>query len=432
MRTFIVVIAAFLSMSCQKDRRPNIIYIMVDDMGYGDLSCFGRKDYQTPVLDGFAKEGVRLTNAYAACAICTPTRVGFMTGRFPARNPIGLREPLLMDSTDIHIGLDPKTPTISSLLKEAGYSTALIGKWHLGFEPPYLPLNHGFDYFFGITAGGADYVSHHYDGNPTLFENDQPVEEQGYLTDLITNHAIQFLKGEGRTHPFFLSLQYTAPHWPWQKPGDMALPDSVGMKAGGSAEVYSAMVTSLDQNIGRVLSFLKEEDLEDNTIVVFTSDNGGEKFSNMGIYRGGKFQLWEGGIRVPAMVRWPGKITPGSQSNQVAVTMDWTATLLNAGGVKLDNLNLDGVDLMPQLMDGASDIARKLYWRVANRTPYAAFTSGSWKYLKEKDTEYLFNLSEDPTESHDLKDEHPERFQKMKSSYDSMNSQMLAPYLFPK
>ncbi|MBS1978234.1 MAG: sulfatase-like hydrolase/transferase [Bacteroidetes bacterium] len=432
MRIFIVVIAALLSMSCQKDRRPNIIYIMVDDMGYGDLSCFGRKDYQTPVLDAFAKEGVRLTNAYAACAICTPTRVGFMTGRFPARNPIGLREPLLMDSTDIHIGLDPKTPTISSLLKEAGYSTALIGKWHLGFEPPYLPLNHGFDYFFGITAGGADYVSHHYDGNPTLFENDQPVEEQGYLTDLITNHAIQFLKGEGRTHPFFLSLQYTAPHWPWQKPGDMALPDSVGMKVGGSAEVYAAMVTSLDQNIGRVLSFLKEEDLEDNTIVVFTSDNGGEKFSNMGIYRGGKFQLWEGGIRVPAMVRWPGKITRGTESNQVAVTMDWTATLLKAGGVKLDNLNLDGVDLMPQLMDGASDIARKLYWRVANRTPYAAFTSGSWKYLKEKDTEYLFNLSEDPTESHDLKDEHPERFQKMKSSYDSMNSQMLAPYLFPK
>ena len=432
MRVFAIVLIAVLFMSCQQDRRPNIIYIMVDDMGYGDLSCFGRKEFQTPVLDAFAKEGVRLTNAYAACAICTPTRVGFMTGKFPARNPIGLREPLLMDSTDIHIGLDPKTPTISSLLKEAGYSTALIGKWHLGFEPPFLPLNHGFDYFFGITAGGADYVSHRYDGNPTLFENDKPVEEQGYLTDLITEHAVQFLKGADRTRPFFLSLQYTAPHWPWQKPGDSALADSLGMKAGGNAEVYAAMVTNLDQNIGRVLNFLKEEDLEDNTLVVFTSDNGGEKFSNMGIYRGGKFQLWEGGIRVPAMVRWPGKITPGTESNQVAITMDWMATLLKAGGVKLDNLNLDGVDLMPQLSKDASNVPRKLYWRVANRTPYAAFTSGSWKYLKEKDAEYLFNLSEDPTESHNLKDENPERFQKMKSSYDSMNSQMLAPYLFPR
>ena len=192
------------------------------------------------------------------------------------------------------------------------------------------------------------------------------------------------------------------------------------------------MVTNLDQNIGKVLGFLREEGWEDNTLIVFTSDNGGEKFSNMGIYRGGKFQLWEGGIRVPAMVRWPGKITPGTESNQVAITMDWTATLLKAGGVKLDNLNLDGVDLMPQLSKGASDIPRKLYWRVANRTPYAAFTSGSWKYLKEKDAEYLFNLSEDPTESRNLKDENPERFQRMKSSYDSMNSQMLAPYLFPR
>ncbi len=429
--TLLFCLVALASCTQRQDNRPNIVYIMVDDMGYGDLSCYGRKEYQTPALDAFAKEGMMFTQAYAAAPVCTPSRVAFMTGRYPARNPIGLREPLLMDSTDIDMGLSPKLPTVSSLLKKSGYATALFGKWHLGFNPEFFPAAHGFDTFFGITPGGADYISHRYEGKHALYENDNPVDAEGYLTDLITDRAIQYI--QQTKGPFFVSLQFNAPHWPWQAPGDPAYPDSVKMSSGGSAETYASMMKNLDQNIGRVLSAIEDSGTKENTLIIFTSDNGGERYSGMGPFKGKKFQLWEGGIRVPAFVRWPGRIKAGATTNQVAVTMDWTATILDAAQIKLDEkLAFDGMSLLPMLSDEDKTVGRKLYWRVTNREPWGAYRDGEWKYITNPEGEGLYNLREDLGETSDQKEAHADTFQKLKTEYEDLNREMLPPYVFPK
>ncbi len=413
------------------DNRPNIIYIMVDDMGYADLSIYGRKDYTTPMLDAFAKESMRFTQAYAAAPVCTPTRVAFMTGRFPARNPIGLREPLVMDSTDIDLGLSPEIPTVSSLLKKSGYKTALFGKWHLGFKKEFFPSIHGFDYFYGFSPGGADYVSHRYEGQDVLYENNEPIKEEGYLTDLITNHAIDYInKTKG---PFFISLQYNAPHWPWQGPGDAAYPDTTKMSSGGNAETYARMMQSLDQNIGRLLQSLRDAGISENTLVIFTSDNGGERYSNMEPLKGHKLELWEGGIRVPAWARWPGKIKPNTTTDQVAVTMDWTVSILNAAKVQLpESLKPDGMNLLPLLEGEAKPIDRNLYWRISNRSLWNAYRSGNWKYIKTPDEEGLYNLADDIGENKNLKETEPSVFLRLKSEFETIDKEMLTPYVFPK
>jgi len=432
MKKIALVIVLSISLAChaQPSDRPNIIYIMVDDMGYADLSIYGRKEYTTPVLDAFAKEGMRFTQAYAAAPVCTPTRVAFMTGRFPARNPIGLREPLVMDSTDIDIGLSPKINTVSSLLKKSGYKTALFGKWHLGFKQEFFPLAHGFEIFFGISPGGADYISHRYEGKEVLFENDSPVKEGGYLTDLITNHAVEYIaKTKG---PFFISLQYTAPHWPWQAPGDPAYDDKVGMSTGGNPATYAKIVQNLDINVGRVLKAVDDAWIRNNTLIIFTSDNGGERYSDMAPLRGKKLELWEGGIRVPAWVRWPGKIKPNSYTDQVAVTMDWTVTILNAAKVPITpDMKFDGTDLLP-VLQGGKTFDRNLYWRISNRTRWNAYRSGEWKYLSTPQGEGLYNLAKDVSESNDLKEQQPDIFNKLKTEFKALDREMLAPYVFKK
>ena len=421
---------AIFSCGTRQRVRPNIIYIMVDDMGYADLSLYGRKDYSTPILDAFAKEGMRFTQAYAAAPVCTPTRVAFMTGKFPARNPIGLREPLIMDSTDIDLGLSPQVLTVSSLLKKAEYHTALFGKWHLGFKPEFFPLAHGFDTFFGISPGGADYVSHRYEGEDVLFENNEPVKSEGYLTDLLTDRAIDYItKTEG---PFFLSLQYNAPHWPWQAPGDPAHNDTTKMTSGGNVSTYARMVQSLDTNIGRLLKSIEEAGLKDKTLIIFTSDNGGERFSDMSPFKGKKLQLWEGGIRVPAWVVWPGKIKPNTTTDQVAVTMDWTVTILNAARIPVGkDFGFDGINLLP-ILQGGEKVDRNLYWRITNRERWDAYRSGDWKYIRTPKGEGLYDLATDVAEATDLKEKQPQIFKEMKVGFEKMDREMLDPYVFKK
>jgi arylsulfatase A-like enzyme len=427
----------FLAGSCNapnnEDKRVNIIYITADDFGYADLSSYGRKDYETPVLDAFIKEGLKFTNAYAAAPVCTPTRVALMTGKYPARNEVGLMEPLRMTHYDINMGLSPGIPTVSSILKANGYETALYGKWHLGFKPEFFPNKHGFDHFFGITAGAADYIDHKYFENQhILFENNKPVEKTGYLTDLITDYAVNFIKKE-HTKPFFISLQYTAPHWPWQGPGDDAYPDSVGFRSGGSPETYARMVINMDTNIGRVLKAVKEAGLYESTLIIFTSDNGGERYSDMGPFKGSKMDLWEGGIRVPAAARWPGVIEKNRESNQPVITMDWTVTMLDAAGIKIpDSLSFDGISLLSHLKENSPVIPRNFYWRTSNEQRADAYRSGDWKYLKTDEGEFLFNLSEDPYETNNLKEKEPEKFRQIKEEFLSMDKQMLEPFFFPK
>jgi arylsulfatase A-like enzyme len=413
-----------------KAQRPNIIYIMTDDMGYGDLSCYGQKNYATPNLDKLASQGVKFVNAYAAAPVCTPTRTAFMTGRYPARTPVGLMEPLRGPKLDGAYGLTSDIPSIALLMKESGYETILIGKWHLGFMPQHSPMRNGFDYFFGIHSGAADYISYrgaNGEGTHDLYENDVMVYPKGYLTDLFTQKSVDFIN-QKHDKPFFLNINFNAPHWPWQGPSDMAYPDSVNFTEGGSPSVYAAMMKSLDDGIGKIMQALDDAQLTNQTIVIFTNDNGGERYSDNGGLSKHKMTLWEGGIRVPAFVRWPPKIKAGITTQQVAVTMDWTATILKAGGAKADkNFPLDGIDLMPILTGKENTIERTFYWRIYQRTKHKAIRDGKWKYLQDEKGEYLFDLSTDQVEKNDLKLKEQKRFNALKEKFDSWEKTVLQP-----
>jgi arylsulfatase A-like enzyme len=409
-------------------KRPNIIYIMTDDMGYADLSGYGRKDYQTPHLDKLASQGIKLVNAYAAAPLCTPTRTAFMTGRYPARTPVGLIEPLTASKADIRFGLTTDFPSVGALLRASGYQTALIGKWHLGMLPEHSPVKNGFDYFFGIRSGAADYISHKGDARThDLYENDSLVYPEGYLTDLFSQKAIAFIKQQHQ-QPFFLTLTYNAPHWPWQGPADKPYDDTANFRRGGSPAIYAAMMKSLDDGIGNMMKALDEAGLSAQTIVIFTNDNGGERYSDHGGLANSKGTLWEGGIRVPAFVRWPGNIQAGSLTQQIAVTMDWTTTILSAAGVKAHkDFPLDGINLMPIFTGKQKTAERTIYWRSFQRTRQKAVRTGPWKYLQDEKGEYLFNLEADPGEKNDLKTTQAVIFNRLKTQYAAWETTVLPP-----
>ena len=425
----VLVLAGSLVAAAQQ---PNIIYIMTDDLGYADLSCYGRKDYQTPHLDRLAAQGMKFTQAYAAAPVCTPTRTAFMTGRYPARTSIGLLEPWTPVKRDSAIGLRAADYSVAALVRKAGYETALIGKWHLGIGPGFSPLDNGFDYFFGTYTGGADYISHRGDGNGhDLYENRMPVYPKGYTTELLGNKTISFLK-QKHSKPFFLSLQFTAPHWPWQGPNDPALPDTVPMNskdmaAMGSPDVFKAMMKSLDDQIGLILKTLDETGLTANTLVIFTSDNGGEKYSDMGPLAKMKMTVWEGGVRVPAFVRWPGKIKANTVSQQQVITMDWTATILAAAGTKAhEQYPSDGMNLLP-VLTGSAIVSRTFYWRIFQRRNQQAILDGQWKYIADADGEHLFDLSVDEGETKNLILLQPAKADALKTKYKSWEQTVLAP-----
>jgi arylsulfatase A-like enzyme len=398
---------------------------MADDLGYGDLGVTGRTDYATPAIDRIALEGVRLTQAYSAAPVCTPTRVALMTGRYPARTPVGLYEPL----TKQPLGLAPEPPTLARLMKDAGYETALVGKWHLGIRPEFHPLRHGFDEFYGFLGAAADYASHVDTETEThLFQDGtEPVRVQGYLTELFSERAARIVARE-RARPLFLSLQYNAPHWPWQAPGDPPYPDSLEWTGGGSPETFARMMESMDRGIAGVLAALRDRGMERDTLVIFTSDNGGERFSHMGPFNRGKMTLYEGGIRVAAAARWPGVIPARSVTDQVAVTMDWTATLLALAGAEAPAAApLDGIDLLPALTGQAPPRPRELFWRITQRRRARALRSGDWKYLVTDEGTYLFDLAADAGEKEDVGAARPEVKRGMEEKLAAWERQVLAP-----
>ena len=400
-----------LASGLKPDKRPNILFILADDMGWGDLSCFGRPDYTTPNLDRLAAQGVRFTNAYAAAPVCTPTRVGWLTGRYPARLPVGLEEPInerkdLGEKIKI-VGIPNEHPTIGTLIKGAGYDTALVGKWHLGYLPNFGPLKSGFDEFFGIMSGAGDHFSHKdMTAEPDLFEGEVPVQRAGYITDLLTQRAVDYIK-KPRKKPFYLSLHYTAPHWPWEGPGDLAVSNAMkygpaGFRSGGSLKVYGEIVKSLDTGVGRVLEALVASGHEKNTLVIFTSDNGGERFSYNWPFTGQKMDVHEGGVRVPAMVRWPGVQSRPRVTDQPVITMDWTATMVAASGAKVaPAYPFDGDD-MRQVISGARAVYdRTFFWRIRRQ---GGMRSGKWKYIREGKNEFLHDLSIDEREQANFAD----------------------------
>lgn len=426
------VFAGMSKASVSGARRPNVLFILADDLGYGDLSCFGRPDYETPMLDRLAQQGIRFTSAYSASPVCTPTRCAFITGRYPARTPVGLQEPLpwkknLGDKVAT-LGLSPEHPTIASLLKSNGYETALIGKWHLGYLPKFGPNHHGFEKFFGILSGAADFFTHKDAfGEQDLYENEVAVEHAGYMTNLLTERAAEFISGR-HERPFYLSLHYTAPHWPWEGPEDRRISGTLkqgygGFTSGGSLKTYAAMMKNLDEGIGEVMKSLKRARLERDTLVIFTSDNGGERFSYNWPFSGQKGLVLEGGIRVPAIVRWPGVIAPGRSTDQAAITMDWTATILAATETApAPDYPLDGHDLLPVMKGERAAYERKLFWRHGKQD---AVRHGKWKYVNDGKSQYLFDLSIDQREQSDFKEKHPAVLRQLRSEFQAWQAQVL-------
>jgi len=409
---------------------PNIIFIVADDLGFADLGCYGARANPlgpiSPHIDALAAGGLRFTQGYANSPVCSPTRFALMTMRYQYRVRGGMEEPINSKSKgSTTLGLPPESPTLPSLLKEAGYTTALIGKWHLGYPPAFGPLRSGYDAFYGIMAGGVDYFSHcSGKGDHDLYEGEQEHHEIGYLTDLLSHRAVKYIHTQTAKaqsgQPFFLSLHYTAPHWPWETRDDAALAAQLGNLFhldGGNIHTYHRMIQHMDEGIGWVVQALRNNNLLDNTLIVFTSDNGGERFSDNWPLVGGKMDLTEGGIRVPWIAHWPAVIPAGTTTTQHCMTMDWSATLLDiGGGTPHPEYPLDGVCLSAVLRQPEKTFDRPLYWRM-NHRQQRALRDGDWKYLKVDEHEYLFNLAHDERERANLAWRHPDRFAAMREQY---------------
>lgn len=412
-------------------QRPNIIYIVCDDLGYADLGCYGGREADfgpvSPHIDRLAAGGVKFTQGYANSPVCSPTRFALITMRYQYRLRGAMEEPINSRSKgSTTLGLPPEVPTLPSLLKKVGYHTALIGKWHLGYPPSFGPRRSGYDEFFGIMAGGVDYFTHcSSSGEHDLYIDEDEHHEVGYLTDVLSQRAVDHVRQRAADakagQPFLLSLHYTAPHWPWETRDDAHVASDVAKNLfhlhGGDVQTYRRMIHHMDEGIGRLMAALRDEGLEENTLIVFTSDNGGERFSDNWPLVGGKMDLTEGGIRVPWIAHWPAAIPAGTVSTQHCMTMDWSATLLEAGGGQADPAwPLDGVSLLKVLHDPTQRFDRPLYWRM-NHRGQRALREGDWKYLQVDGHEYLFNIGKDERERANLAAREPERLARMREQW---------------
>jgi arylsulfatase A-like enzyme len=410
--------------------RPNFVFILADDLGYADLGCYGGRSVPScsPAIDRLAIEGLRFTDGYSNSPVCSPTRFALITGRFQYRLRAGNDEPIASRHRgSATLGLPPSHPTLASILRETGYRTALVGKWHLGFLPHFGPLKSGYEEFFGPMSGGVDYFTHRdSSGAHDLYTNEEERERTGYLTDLISDAAVDFIRRRGK-EPFLLSVHYTAPHWPWETRSDEAEArriERIVHTDGGSVATYLAMIRHMDEGIGRIAEALARAAVEENTLVVFTSDNGGERFSDTWPLVGKKMDLLEGGIRVPYVVRWPARVKPRGTTAQLAITMDWTATFFDAGGARAHpDYPLDGISLLPVLERPERVIERDLYWRMKFRTQ-KALRSGKWKYLSIEGDEFLYDLAADARERANLGKRDPSRLAAMRDRYAAWEATM--------
>ncbi|OEJ39760.1 twin-arginine translocation pathway signal protein [Streptomyces agglomeratus] len=418
----------------RRSRRPNILFILGDDLGWADLSSYGSPHIRTPHLDRLARQGVRFTDGYSGSATCSPTRFSLYTGRFPGRTKGGLAEPI----ADRSVGLEPTHPTLASLLKGAGYATALIGKWHCGYLPDYSPTRSGWDEFFGNFGGALEYYSKLGPGGEyDLYEGDAQYKDLRYYTRILTERASDFVQRE-HDKPWLLNLNFTTPHWPWIADGDEERSAEIvrRIKAGdrgalwhqdgGSVEKYKEMVEDLDRSVGEVLGALKRSGQEKDTLVFFASDNGGERFSYNWPLSGNKSSLKEGGIRVPTLVRWPARIDGGQVSDVPVFTPDWTATLLELGGARPDPAYpLDGASLAGYLLRGERAPRRDLFWRVRGER---ALRRGEWKYYRGPGgKDQLFRLTEDAREQADKASAEPGRLAELRAAWERTDAGLL-PY----
>lgn len=422
-------------------RKTNFIFIVADDLGFADLGCYGGREASfgavSPVLDRLAADGIRFTQGYSNSPVCSPTRFGMISARYQYRLRGAAEEPISGKArSNPAIGMPPDHPTLPSLLRDAGWRTALIGKWHLGHPPHFGPLKSGYEEFFGPLAGGVDYFTH-CDGSGThdLWLGEEASQDEGYLTDLLSRRAVDYVDRMAKENanngaPFLLSLHYTAPHWPWETRDDAGrapqVRDHLFDLAGGNVDTYRRMIHHMDEGIGWIVEALRRNGQLDDTLIVFTSDNGGERFSDNWPLVGGKMDLTEGGIRVPWIAHWPAVIAPGAQSAQLCMTMDWSATMLAAAGVAAHpDYPLDGVSLLPVLRDAGHAFDRPLHWRM-NHRGQRALREGDWKYLRVDGHDYLFNIPADERERANLGKKEPERLQRMRQAWEDWNATMPA------
>ncbi|MCO8124587.1 sulfatase-like hydrolase/transferase [Stieleria sp. TO1_6] len=427
-------------------QRPNIVFLLADDLGYGDLACYGRTDIKTPQLDQLARDGVRFTAHYANGAECTPTRTAFLTGRYQQRvgglecaigtGNVGRYDDAIRLAERSDLGLPAETQTIAKLLQQSGYATAITGKWHLGYEPKFAPHLQGFDHAFYCIGGGMDYF--YYLDNLAgynLFENGNPVHRDGYFTDLLTDEAIAFVKRQTQQQPFFLYVPYTCPHSPYQGPGDdlgdpLPLDSDRWSQSNADPGVYVAMIEHMDRRIGDLLTALQQQQLADNTLVIFASDNGGTRSARNAPYSGYKGSTYEGGIRVPAIMRMPGVIPAGTESSQPCITFDFTQSIARLAGVSAAaEKPFEGIDLVEHVASGREEVSRKLYWRKPRgETIWKGMRDGDLKLVAERkgDTEkwLLFDLANDPAEQRDLKGSWVQDFQRLRASYQQWETEV--------
>ena len=416
MRRLAILIAAPLLLapvpvSVQQPARPSVVYIMSDDMGYGDLASYGGTDIRTPNIDRLAREGVRLTVAYSNGVLCSPTRAALMSGRYPQRYAV--EHALGNEGT---FGLKVTGRSLPQLMKNAGYATALIGKWHLGGTVAGEtrvggPRAHGFDYFFGFMGSHTDYWWHNRGPMvPDIWENETRINRDGqYSTTLYTDAAVRFIdQNAAAQRPFFMTVMYNAPHWPYHRPDRQSAAPGSGAHLPATAEDaptrddYRSMVEAMDAGVGQILQALQRTGVAANTLVILTNDNGGEWLSNAGPLSDRKWTVYEGGVRVPALVRFPGRIPAGRVSGQPAITFDWSASILAAAGVDKP-ANYEGMNVIPILAGQQPEVERTFFWRAVpgNRTQRAV-RRGDWKLVVENNHSKVFNVRQDPGERRDL------------------------------
>lgn len=445
-----LLLLAPLAVFSQSVKKPNIIIILADDLGWGDVGFHG-SDIKTPNIDQLAKEGVIL-NRYYTAPVCSPTRAGLLTGRYP--NRYGLRETVVPPWSEF--GVDTTEEYLPQMLAQAGYKNrAVLGKWHLGHaSQKYLPLNRGFTHFYGHYNGAIDYFTHKREGELDWHNDNETSYDKGYATDLISDEAIKCIRNYSKESPFFLYVAYNAPHSPLQaKKEDLLLygydetkpsfgkesgaGDGEGFEGKGNTrrQTYSAMVTCMDRGIGKILNTLKELKIDDNTLVIFHSDNGAapNEGSSSGELKGAKFQEWDGGVRAPAIVKWPAGFKGGRTVEQTMGYVDIAPTLRQIAGIKTAPAKCyDGINMLPIWKGERKQIDRNLY------LGYGAIVNNNWKLVKanagnprmKHPEDVLFNISKDPSEKTNVKKSNPAVYKKLSTEvavFDSIKPEVAVP-----
>ncbi len=405
-KLLVVCLLSVVIFGCTEKKQPNIIIIMADDLGYGDLGCYGASHLQTPNIDRLADSGIRFLDYHSNGTVCSPTRAALMTGRYQQRSGI---EGVVTAAGHRHTGLSPEEYTIADYLGSKGYQTGIIGKWHLGYDTAFSPINNGFDFFRGYVSGNVDYHSHidqtgHYD----WWRNKDTLIEEGYVTDLITDAAIQFIRDK-KDSPFFLYVAHEAPHYPYQGRNDKADRTIGGEFPNPGSRMdkknaYKEMIEAMDEGIGEIVKILEETGMVKNTFLFFCSDNGANNTGSNHPLRGFKGKLWEGGHRVPAIACWKDHLEPGT-NDEIILSMDLFPTIISiTGNEQPGNLDLDGRDFSQSIFSGHTLQERPVFWRFKNQR---AIREGDWKLLVDGEELNLHNLESDPAEGKDLKAKYP-------------------------